>query len=75
MGKHPRFDDLEHLFDGKTEIALTEGEYVKLTGASLPKNKKYLINESAFSRWLQEREWTIEDVEEPVLERTVYIKK
>lgn len=75
MKKHPKFDELEHLFDGNVEFTLPEKEYEKLTGASLPRNKKYLINQSAFSKWLQERGWSIVNVEEPTVERTVRIEK
>ena len=75
MKKHPKFDELEHLFDGKAEFTLPEEEYKRLTGASLPQNKKYLINQSAFSKWLQERGWSIVDVEEPTVERTVHVKR
>lgn len=75
MKKHPKFDELEHLFDGNVEFTLPEKEYEKLTGASLPRSKKYLINQSAFSKWLQERGWSIVNVEEPTVERTVRIEK
>lgn len=75
MGKHPKFDELEHFFDGKSEVILTEGEYGRITGASLPKERKYLMNQSAFSKWLQEKGCTIVDISEPAVERTVYIKK
>ena len=54
----------------------SDREYADKTGASLPKKKSYLVNESAFSRWLNEKGFKIVDVqEEAVIERTVYIQK
>ena len=76
MMKKPTFDKFDEIFEHITSLQLTDREYADKTGASLPKRKSYLVNESAFSRWLNEKGFKIVDVqEEAVIERTVYIQK
>ena len=50
MMKNPTFDKLDEIFEHITSLRLTDREYADKTGASLPKRKSYLVNESAFSR-------------------------
>lgn len=76
MMKKPTFDKLDEIFEHITSLRLADREYADKTGASLPKRKSYLVNESAFSRWLNRKGFKIVDVqEEAVIERTVYIQK
>ena len=56
MMKKPTFDKLDEIFEHITSLRLTDREYADKTGASLPKRKSYLVNESAFSRWLNEKD-------------------
>lgn len=76
MGKHPKLSELDSLFDNRSEIRLTDRQYEEKTGVALPKAKSYLIRNSAFAGWLDEKGYVIVDVQEkPVIERTVWIKK
>lgn len=76
MGKHPKLDELEYLFENGTDVQLTDKLYEEKTGVSLPKEKSYLKNGSALSHWLKERGYVIVDIQEkPVIEKTVIIKK
>lgn len=50
MGKHPRLENLDPLFQSGKDFVLTDAQYEKKTGTMLPKNKNYLINGSALAR-------------------------
>ena len=65
--KKPTFDKLDEIFEHITSLRLTDREYADKTGASLPKRKSYLVNESAFSRWLNGKGFKIVDVQEDEL--------
>ena len=70
MGKHPKFNDIEELFDAGKDFSLTSSQYEKKTGAPLPKDTWYLCNSSALSKVAKERGYSIY-----VIERTVKFKK
>lgn len=42
MGKRPKLDGLNYLFDQGVDFCLTGKEYEEKTGAPLPKNQSYL---------------------------------
>ena len=76
MGKNPNFTALDDLFDRETDFQLTGALYEELTGASLPKGKSYLKNDSALAKRAKEKGFLIVKVEEnPVIERTVFLEK
>lgn len=69
MGK-PNFEKLSPLFASQEDFALTETQYRQSTGADLPKNTYYLVNNSALSRCAKEKGYSIE-----VIEKTICLKK
>lgn len=76
MGKHPNLDELEYLFENRADVRLTDKLYEEKTGVSLPKEKSYLKNKSAFSQWLKAKGYEIVDIQEkPIIEKTIIIKK
>lgn len=76
MGKRPKLDGLNYLFDQGVDFCLTAKEYEEKTGAPLPKNQSYLKTGSAFAARAKEKGYVIVGVEEkPVIEKTVILKK
>lgn len=76
MSKRPKLDELEYLFDMGTDFQITSKEYEDKTGIALPKNKSYLINNSALAHMAKERGYIITDIiEESVPRRTVSFKR
>lgn len=76
MGKRPKLDGLDYLFDQGVDFCLTAKEYEEQTGAPLPKNQSYLKTGSAFAARAKEKGYVIVGVEEkPVIEKTVILKK
>lgn len=76
MGKSPKLAELDYLFEKGGEIILSGSIYEEKTGVSLPKDKRYLIYNSALSRWIKDKGYFISDVQEkPIIETTVIIKK
>ncbi len=76
MGKRPKLDGLDYLFDQGVDFCLTAKEYEEKTGAPLPKNQSYLKTSSAFAARAKEKGYVIVGVEEkPVIEKTVILKK
>lgn len=76
MGKRPKLDGLDYLFDQGVDFCLTAKEYEEKTGAPLPKNQSYLKTGSAFAARAKEKGYVIVGVEEkPVIEKTVILKK
>lgn len=76
MGKRPKLDSLDYLFDQGVDFCLTAKEYEEQTGAPLPKNQSYLKTGSAFAARAKEKGYVIVGVEEkPVIEKTVILKK
>lgn len=76
MGKHPKLDELDYLFEQGKDFRLSAKDYEEKTGVPLPKGKSYLKNGSAFAAWAKERGFVIVDIDEkPVIERTVFLKK
>lgn len=76
MGKRPKLEALDYLFDMGTDFRLTDSEYEKETGVSLPKENSYLMKKSALSKFAEERGYIIEDIqEEGIIKRTVLLSK
>lgn len=76
MSKRPKLDELDYLFEAGEDFQITSKEYESKTGAPLPKNKSYLINNSALAQMAKERGYIITDiVEESVPKRTVSFKR
>lgn len=76
MGKRPKLDGLNYLFDQGVDFCLTAKEHEEKTGAPLPKNQSYLKTGSAFAARAKEKGYVIVGVEEkPVIEKTVILKK
>ena len=76
MGKPPKLDELDYLFEKGEDFCLSDKLYEEKTGVPLPKAKSYLKNKSAFADRAREKGYFIVDVEEkPIIERTVIIKK
>lgn len=76
MGKRPKLDSLDYLFDQGEDFCLTAKEYEEKTGAPLPKDKSYLKTGSAFAVRAKEKGYVIVGIEEkPVIEKTVILKK
>lgn len=67
MAKKPNLKNLESLFKTSSEFSLTDAQYEKKTGASLPKNTSYLKNNSALAKKAKEYGYTIEVIEKKVL--------
>lgn len=76
MGKRPKLESLEHLFKAGASFTLTDIDYEKETGASLPKEKNYLIKKSALAKWAADRGFVIVDVhEEASIKRVLTLEK
>lgn len=72
MGKKPKLEKLDYLFNRGEDFELTGTQYKKLTGVDLPKSKSYLCNDSALARWADKKGFVIKDVQErPIIEKTV----
>lgn len=76
MGKHPDLSKLDDLFAQGIDFQLTGEAYAERTGVALPKEKNYIIHNSALSRKAVDKGYTIVEVQErPIIERTVYFRK
>ena len=60
---------IDLLKDGKP-FQMTDAQYEKKTGTSLPKDKSYLKNSSALAKVCKERGYTIK-----VQEKTIFVEK
>ena len=67
MAKQPRLETLDSLFDSGKDFELTETQYEKKTGATLPKGTYYLKNNSALAKKAKEKGYSIEVVEKRVI--------
>ena len=70
MGKHPKLENLNDVFEKGKDFSLTDAQYEKKVGISLPKGSDYLLNRSALARKCKEKGYTIS-----VQEKTVYFRK
>lgn len=70
MSKNPNLKSLENLFEKGKDFELTDTQYEKKTGAALPKNKYYILHNSALARKASEYGYSLE-----VIEKKVLIKK
>ncbi len=69
-------ETLDHLFDKGLSFQLTDSEYEKETGVSLPKEKNYLMKNSALAKLAEKRGYYIEGIsEEGTIKRTVILTK
>ena len=66
----PNLKEIERLLNTKTELTLTDAQYKKKTGRSIPKDKSYVVNKSALARLCKKLGFTI-----TVQERAVIMKK
>lgn len=69
MGRKPELKNLDHFFDKEREFSLTDAQYEKAVGIPLPKDKHYLINQSALAKKCAERGFAIEVIEKKVIIR------
>lgn len=67
MGKHPKLENLDSLFNSGESFRLTDAQYEKKTGIQLPKHKTYLLNQSALARKAEEKGYMIELIEKTVI--------
>lgn len=70
MGKHPKLENLDAIFDKGKDFSLTDAQYEKKVGIPLPKGIDYLLNRSALARKCREKGYTI-----TVKEKTVFLRK
>lgn len=68
--RKPNFDKLLSLFEAKEDFSLTETQYEKSTGASLPKNFYYLKQNSALAKIAKKHGYEID-----IKEKTICLKK
>lgn len=67
MSKKPNLKSLEILFGKGKDFELTDAQYEKETGSPLPKNKYYILHNSALARKAGEHGYSLEVVEKKVL--------
>ncbi len=70
MVRKPKFDKLLPLFETGEDFSLTERQYEKSTGATLPKYFDYLKKKSALANIAKEYGFTVE-----IQEKTICLKK
>lgn len=67
MGKHPKLENLDTLFNSGKDFKLTDTQYERKTGIALPKYKAYLLNQSALARKAEEKGYAMELIEKTVI--------
>lgn len=55
MRKRPKLEALDSLLENRTELILTDAQYQEMTGAPLSESRKYVMGESALSKYLYEK--------------------
>lgn len=55
----PNLESLDFLFDKMESFELTDTQYKKKTGLSLPQNSNYLIKKSALAKKCKEKGFTL----------------
>ncbi len=70
MGKHPKLEKLDYLFNTQNEFSLSDSQYEAKTGIRLPKDLNYLLRNSALAKKCNNLGFSIE-----VQEKIVYFKK
>lgn len=70
MPKHPKLDSIRKLLESGESFSLTEKEYAKKTGVPLPKENKYIKNNSALANLAKEYGYEL-----AIQERTVTLVK
>ena len=70
MAKRINFSKIVPLLEAKQDFSITEKQYLKSTGRTMPKGTYYLKNNSALSKIAKEYGYIIE-----VKERTICLKK
>ncbi|MBR5410033.1 MAG: hypothetical protein IK104_05120 [Clostridia bacterium] len=66
----PKLEKIEAMLSKGKPITLTDAQYERKTGASLPKGKYYLLNNSAIARLCKKYGFIIE-----LQEKTITLKK
>ncbi|MBQ7255504.1 MAG: hypothetical protein IJS31_04575 [Oscillospiraceae bacterium] len=64
MGKHPKFDKVDALFEKGKDFQMTDAQYERMTGVMLPKRKKYIMEASALAKRAKEKGFVIDKVQE-----------
>lgn len=67
MAKKPNLTELKNLFKQNKDFELTDAQYEKKTGTSLPKDKYYIKAKSALSKIAKEYNYNIEVIEKRVI--------
>ena len=70
MGKHPKLENLDEIFDKGKDFSLTDAQYEKKVGIPFPKGVNYLLNHSALAKKCQEEGYSM-----TVQEKTVFFRK
>ena len=70
MSKKPNLDKLNILFQRGEPFRLTEAQYEAKTGARLPKNSHYLLNDSALAKRCKEKGFKLR-----LQEKVVFMEK
>lgn len=71
MGKKPKLEELNYLFDKGEDFELTDTQYEIKTGVALPKEVWYLENRSALAKRAKEKNYTLEIINK----KTVVLRK
>lgn len=66
MSKKPSFAEFDELFRMK-KFELTDSEYEKKTGVRLPKDKYYLLNNSAIAKKCREHGYKLTLIEKRII--------
>ena len=70
MGKHPKLENLNALFQANHDFSLTDEQYENRTGIPLPKKTDYILKRSALAKKCKELGYTI-----TVQEKRVFFRK
>lgn len=70
MGKKPDLNNLKIFFESGKDFELTDSQYEKKTGAVLPKNKYYILKNSALAKEAKKHGYYLE-----LIEKTIIVKK
>ena len=70
MANYIDFSKITPLFAANQDFSITENQYLKSTGHTMPKNTNYLKNKSALAKEARKHGYLIE-----VKERTICLKK
>lgn len=66
----PNLDQIKELFESGEPFSLTDSQYKRKTGRSIPKNNTYLVKKSAVAKKAREYGYTLK-----IQERTISFEK